>query len=125
MDVISDVIRSQQLHTSCGNVAAIKNIEGLNKICVTNVWEDLVKKSCLISVENDDTLCLPRAITVAVARYNHVNNPGDTEMKRIYDTIERKSERGIMHIPLQVYKNKRPYNIKNGQHTIKQNSIGD
>ena len=72
----------------------------------------MVRKSCLISVENDDTLCLPKAIAVAVARYNHVNNPGDTEMKRIYDIIRKKDRKRIMHIPLQVYKNKGPYNIK-------------
>ena len=61
--------------------------------CVTNVLQDLVKKSCLISVENNDTLCLPRAIAVAVASYNNVNNPGDTEMKRIYDTIRKKDRK--------------------------------
>ena len=97
MDVISDVIGSNNyIPADKGlsiNVAAIKNIEGLNRICVTNVWQDLVKKSCLISVENDDTLCLPRATAVAVARYNHVNNPGDIEMKRIYDSIRKKDRK--------------------------------
>ena len=97
MDVISDVIRSNNYipaHNGLSiNVAARKNIVGLNRICVTNVWQDLVKKSCLISVENDDTLCLPRATAVAVARYNHVNNPGDIEMRRIYDTIRKKDRK--------------------------------
>ena len=52
MDIISDVIRSNNyIPADKGlsiNVAAIRNIEGLNRICVTNVWQDLVKKSCLI-----------------------------------------------------------------------------
>ena len=52
-------------------------------------------RSLVSSVENDDTLCLPRAIAVAVARFNHVNNPGDTEMKRIYDTIRKKDRKRI------------------------------
>ena len=89
MDVIADVISSN-------NVCAIKNIQGLNRVSINSVWEDLIRKSCIISVKNNDNLCLPRAIRIALARCKHMENPSKVLLKRLYDSI-RKNDRKRMH----------------------------
>ena len=100
MDVIADVIRSNNyIPADKGlslNVCAITNIQGLNRVSINSEWEDLIWKSCIIPVENDDNLCLPRAIGIALTRCKHMENPSNVLLKRHYDSI-RKKDRKRMH----------------------------
>ena len=100
MDVIADVIRSNNfIQADKGlslNVCAIKNIQGLNRVSINSVWKDLIKQLCIISVENDDNLSLPRAIGIALARCKFMENPSNMLLKRHYDSI-RKKDRKRMH----------------------------
>ena len=63
MDVMADVIRSNNyIPADKGlslNVCSIKSIQGLNIVSINSVWKDLIRKSCIISVENYDNLCFP------------------------------------------------------------------
>ena len=47
-------------------------------------------------MENDDNLCLPRAIGIALARCKHMENPSNVLLRRHYDSI-RKNHRKRMH----------------------------
>ena len=100
MDVIADVIRSNNfIPADKGlslNLCAIKNMQGLNRVSINSAWKDLIKKSCIISVKNDDNLCLPRAIGIALARCKYMENPSNMLLKRHYDSI-RKKDRKRMH----------------------------
>ncbi len=69
------------------NIAAVKNIRGTNFRCVNNVWKDLKKKQSIISIENQDHLCLPRAIAVGIAHYEHIKNPDNQDKKRRYKSL--------------------------------------
>ena len=75
------------------NVAAIRNVTGTKYYKMTNVWKDLIKKQCIICIQNTDILCLPRAIAVAIAYVKSKAHPKDHNLKRIYETI-RKSDGG-------------------------------
>ena len=100
MDVIADVIRSNNfIPADKGlslSVCAIKNTQGLNRVSINSVWKDLIKKSCIISVENDDNLCLPRAIGIALARCKYMENPSNMFLKR-HSVCIRKKDRKRMH----------------------------
>ena len=96
MDQIADVIRSNNFipadqHLSI-NIAAIRNIQGLN-YPITNVWKDIVNKKSIMSIINEDELCLPRSIAVALARWEHIHSPHDEKLKKIY-TVMRQKDRG-------------------------------
>ena len=41
-------------------------------------------------MENDDNMCLPRAIGIALARCKHMENPSNVVLKRHYDSIRKK-----------------------------------
>ena len=93
MDQIADVIRSNNFipadqHLSI-NIAAIKNIEGL-KYPITNVWKDIINKRSIMSIINEDELCLPRSIAVAIARWDHVHSPDDLSLKKRYQAMKQK-----------------------------------
>ncbi len=100
IDRIADVVHSNNfIPANKGlsiNVTAIRNIAGLNRTSVTNVWRDLVQKNCIISINNEDELCLPRSVAVAIARNDHLSRPLDRDLKRKYDTM-RRSERKRKH----------------------------
>ncbi len=71
------------------NIAAVRNIRGTNFKCVNNVWKDLKKKRSIISIENQDHLCLPRAIAVAIAHYEHVKNPNHNSKRARYRSMRK------------------------------------
>ena len=104
MDVIANVIRSNNFIPAdkglSFNVCVIKNIQGLNRMSINSVWKDLIKKSCITSVENDDNLCLPRVTGTALARCKYMENPSNMLLKRHYDSIRKKTERGCINITL-------------------------
>lgn len=100
MDQIADVIRSNNFIPADGqlsiNVAAIRNIKGLQRPHpITNMWEDLRRKGSIISVPNTDTLCLPRAIAVALAHWEHKQHPQDASLRKRYQTMRAK-DRQVM-----------------------------
>ena len=72
------------------NVTAIKNISGLNTLNVTNVFRDLQRKGCIISIDNQDNLCLPRAIAVGLARADHLMDPENSAAKTRYENMRRR-----------------------------------
>ena len=95
MNQVADVIHSNNFIPADGqlsiNIAAIRNIQGLKMVkCITDVWKDIIGKKTIISIQNDDELCLPRAIAVAVARVNHFNHPEDKLLKRKYNAMRQK-----------------------------------
>ena len=96
MDQIADVIRSNNFIPADKNlsinVAAIRNIQGLNFRHVINMAKDLTRKGCIISINNHDNLCLPRSIAVALALEETKRNPDDKAAKRRYNTM-RQSDR--------------------------------
>ena len=71
------------------NVAAIRNVRGMSFFHISNVWKDLLKKKCIIGIKNNDSLCLPRAIAVAIAYEKHKKQPKDRELERSYNAIRR------------------------------------
>ena len=94
MEKISSVIRSNAfIPADRGlkiNVAAVRNLRGSKYTMVSNLHNDLHKKRSVINIENKDGLCLPRAIAVAVARDNHLKNPQDISLKKIFQTMKKK-----------------------------------
>ena len=97
MDVIAYVIRSNNyIPADKGlslNVCTIKNIQGLNRVSINSEWEDLTRKSCIISVEIDDNWYLLRAVGIALARCKHMENPSNILLKRHYDSIRKKDRK--------------------------------
>ena len=93
MDQISDVIRSNNFipadQNLAINVAAIRNLKGLNMHQISNISKDLIRKGCLISIQNEDELCLPRCLAVALAHYDMQQNPESRKYKRLYNTIRQ------------------------------------
>ena len=75
------------------NVAAVRNLTGTNHLCITNVWEDLTRKTSIIKISNTDNMCLPRSIVVAVARLKSYNDKPNMEKHKIYRKI-LKGEQG-------------------------------
>ena len=49
------------------NIAAIHKVKGLKCKMINNLWKDIIDKHCLMTINNDDELCLPRTIAVAIA----------------------------------------------------------
>ena len=72
------------------NIAIIKLLKGSAHRSITNIKKDTIAKRCFITIRNDDLLCLPRAIVVAVARLNHIRNVSDVTLKKEYDKIRKK-----------------------------------
>ena len=91
---ISDVIHSNNfIPANKGlsiNVTAIRNISGLNRLCVTNIFQDLSRKGCIIAINNDDNLCLPRAIVVALIKEASSKNSHNSSARRLYERIRKK-----------------------------------
>ena len=70
MNQIADVVHSNNfIPTDDGleiNITAIHNVKGLKCKMINNLWKDIIHKCCLMTINNDDELCLPRAIAVAI-----------------------------------------------------------
>ena len=75
------------------NVAAVRNLKGSSARCMVDVWKELKRKKSIISIDNDDGLCLPRAIAVAIAHYNHVTNKQDKQCRTIYEAIRKRDHK--------------------------------
>ena len=71
MNQIADVVHSNNfIPSDYGleiNITAICNVKGLRYKMIKNLWKDIIDKHCLMTINNDDELCLPRAITVPIA----------------------------------------------------------
>ena len=74
------------------NVAAVRNLRGSKYSTVTNLMNDLHTKRSIINVENEDGLCLPRAIALAVAREKHLQNPTDRKLEKIFLAMKKKKK---------------------------------
>ena len=79
MNQIADVVHSNNfIPTNSGliiNIAAMHNINGLRHKIISNVWKHMHQNRCILMVENDDDLCLPCCIALAIACAEHHTNP--------------------------------------------------
>jgi len=87
------------------NVAAVRNLTGTNHLCITNVWEDLGRKTCIIKISNTDNMCLPRAIAVAVARVKHYKDKSNKENHKNYIKVKKGEQGKKKNTTAQVTKN--------------------
>ena len=56
---------------------------------INNLWKDRIDKHCLMTINNDDELCLPRAITVAITQFNYFSDPKNNELNKIYTSMHK------------------------------------
>ena len=86
MNHVADVIHSNNfIPVNEGleiNVTTICNIKGLNHKVISNIWNDIIEKWCIITIKNDDELCLPHAIAVSIARAQHKADPKDNGLRK-------------------------------------------
>ena len=86
MNQIADVVHSNNFIPTNGgliiNIVAIRNIKGLRHKIINNVWKHMHQKRCILMVENDDDLCLPCCIALAIACAEHHANPTNIECAR-------------------------------------------
>jgi len=76
------------------NVAAVRNLKGSGPHrCINNVWKNLKQKHSIIAIANEDHLCMPRALAVAIARYEYVTDPTNNSKKKHYRSM-RANDRG-------------------------------
>ena len=73
------------------NVAIIKLLKGSGRRPVRDVVKDTKAKHCFITIQNDDLLCLPRAIVVALCRLRYKNDSNNENLKKEYDKIREKN----------------------------------
>ena len=85
MNQIADVVHSDNFIPTNGgliiNIIAIHNIKGLRHKIISNVWKHMHQKRCILMVENDDDLCSPRCIALAIACAEHHTNPTNIDIK--------------------------------------------
>ena len=88
MNHVADVIHSNNfIPVNEGleiNVTTICNIKGLNHKVISNIWNNIIEKQCIITIKNDDKLCLPCAIAVGIARAQHKADPKDNSLRKRY-----------------------------------------
>ena len=75
------------------NFAVIKNIQGLQFNQTLNVAESLKRKGCILGIYNEDHLCLPRAIVVALAREKYMQDPSNKQLQKEYETLRKKDRK--------------------------------
>ena len=75
------------------NIAVIKLIKGSGRRRIKDVHDDTKAKCCFITIRNDDLMCLPRAIVVAIARLKHINDKTDQTLQKEYDKIRKKDSK--------------------------------
>ena len=101
MNQIADVVHSNNFISTNGgliiNIAAICNINGLRHKIISNVWKHMHKKRCILMVENDDDLCLPHCIPLAIACAEHHANPTNIKCLRNYHSMCKKDRRYVKH----------------------------
>ena len=99
MDQIADVIHSNNFIPANGgliiNIAAICNIKGLRHKVISNVWKHMHQKRCILMVENDDELCLPHCIALAIAHAEHNADSNNRDLCRNYHSMHKKDRRYV------------------------------
>ena len=75
------------------NIAIIKLIQGSGRRHIKDVEDDTKAKRCFIKIRDDDLLCLPRAIVVAIAHLKYVKNKTDENLKKEYEKIHKKDSK--------------------------------
>ena len=101
MNQIADVVHSNNFIPANGgliiNIAATHNIKGLRHKIISNVWKNMHQKRCILLVENDDDLCLPHCIALAIAHAEHHANPTNINCLRNYHSMCKK-DRGYVKL---------------------------
>ena len=99
MNQIADVVHSNNFIPANGgliiNIAAICNINGLRHKIISNVWKHMHQMRCILMVENDDDLCLPQCIAVAIAHAKHHADPTNIDCIRNYHSMHKKDRRYV------------------------------
>ena len=99
MNQIADVVHSNNFIPTNGgliiNIATIHNIKGLRHKIISNVWKHMHQKRCILMVENDDDLCLPCCIALAIACAEHHADPTNIECLRNYHSMRKKDRRYV------------------------------
>ena len=99
MNQIADVVHSNNfIPANSGliiNIATICNIKGLRHKIISNVWKHMHQKRCILKVENDDELCLPRCIALGIALTQHLTNPSNSNLCRNYHSMHKKDRRYV------------------------------
>ena len=99
MNQIADVVHSNNFIPANGgliiNITTIHNIKGLRHKIISNVWKHIHQKRCILMVENDDDLCLPRCIALAIACAEHHADPTNIECLRNYHSMHKKDRRYV------------------------------
>ena len=84
MNQIADVVHSNNFITANGgliiNINTICNIKGSRHKIISSVWKHMHQKRCIVMVENDDDLCLPYCIALAIACAEHHANPTNIDI---------------------------------------------
>ena len=68
------------------NVAVIKSLVGAARMYMYHN-DDQSRKRSVVTIQNEDNACLPRAIIVALAHLNKMKNKGDEYYERKYDAV--------------------------------------
>ena len=99
MNQIADVVHSNNFIPANGgliiNIAAIHNIKGLRHKVISNVWKHMHQKRCILMVENDDELCLPCCIALAIAHAEHNGDNNNRDLCRNYHSMCKKDRRYV------------------------------
>ena len=93
MDHVADVIHTNNfIPVNKGleiNVVTIHNIKGLNHKVISNIWNSIIEKQCIITIKNDDKLCLPHAIAMGIARAQYKANLKDNGLRKRYASMHK------------------------------------
>ena len=99
MNQIADVVHSNNFIPTNGgliiNIATICNIKGLRHKIISNAWKHMHQKRCILMVENDDDLCLPHCIALAIAHAEYHANPTNINCLRNYHSMCKKDRRYV------------------------------
>ena len=75
------------------NIAVVKLLKGSGRRPIRDVQKDTKAKRCFITIQNNDLLCLPRAIIVAFFRLLHKKDERNVQLKKEYDKIRKKNSK--------------------------------
>ena len=75
------------------NIAIIKLLKGSGRRPVRDIEKDTKAKRCFITIRNDDLMCLPRAIVVALARLRYVKWKQNDLLRKNYDNIRKQNSK--------------------------------
>ena len=99
MNQIADMVHSNNFIPTNGgiiiNIATICNTKGLRHKIIINVWKHMHQKRCNLMVENDDDLCLPHCIALAIVCREHHANPTNIDCLRNYHSMHKKDRRYV------------------------------